>query len=72
MKVVTIIVLNDGTEIHLEAERAGFLGLQCQHCLTMYELAGELTGEQAHEVAALYSEHVESCSKRLDHLAGHA
>jgi hypothetical protein len=61
MKVVTLIVLDDGTEIRLEAKQAGFLGLQCQHCFTTYELAAELTGPQAHEVAALYNQHVESC-----------
>lgn len=61
MKVVTLIVLDDGSEIRIEAKQAGYLGLQCQHCLTMYELAGDLTSAQAHEVAAIYNQHVESC-----------
>jgi hypothetical protein len=72
MKVVTLIVLDDGTEIRIEAKQAGYLGLQCQHCLTMYELGGELTREQAHEVAALYSQHVESCRTVVKHLPGRA
>ena len=63
MKVRTTIILDDGSEISLDCQQSAHVGLQCPTCLSSFEITGEHSLVQVHEIVALHQSHRASCGK---------
>lgn len=64
MKTRTVIVLDDGAEITLEGSDSAYVGLQCPTCLTMFEIHGSHTRDEAIEIAELHKAHLAACKPK--------